>query len=179
MSATRPPGVVSRGLGVLMTTIVAAAGCGVLADPSQPENSSLELTFVGLEQFSTPAPVAQPGGPSLYRVSVDVTLVFRFADGLETLIVEIDGPASGRQVNNEFDLHSLAPAIANQTQGREEVRVPLMVPELGALPFRVTVVDGSGTRSGAVQGSFTVQSDFGANDTNQTQTTVVENATPL
>jgi hypothetical protein len=112
-------------------------------------------------------------------VTVDVTLVFRFADRPETLIVDIDGPASGRRSHNELNLAALAPEIAATTQGRSEVRVPLTIPELGALPFSVTLIDHTGAMSRAVEGSFTVQSELGANDTTQTQTTQVGTTTEL
>jgi len=150
-----------------------AAGCGVPADPSGLDDSAPELTFVALDQYSTPALVTQSGEPTLYQVTVDVTVVFRFADQLGTLIVDIDAPASERLSHNQFDLGVVAPEIAAMTQGRSKVRLPLTIPELGALHFSVTMIDHSGKTSRAVEGGFTVQSALGANDSTQTQTTQV------
>ena len=164
------PGAVSHGLGVLIATFL-ATGCGVPADPSGVADSVPELTFVGLEQYSTPALVSQSDEPTLYQLTVDVTVVFRSADRLETLIVDIDGPVSGRRSHHEFDLGALVPGIEDATQGRREVRVPLTIPELGTLQFSVTLVDHNTNMSRAVEGSFTVESALGANDTTQTQTT--------
>jgi hypothetical protein len=145
----------------------------VPADPSGLDDSVPELTFVALDQFSTPVLVTQSDEPTLYQVNVDVTVVFRFADHLETLIVDFEGPASGRRSHNEFDLGVVAPEIGETTQGRSRVRLPLTIPELGALQFSVTMVDHSGKASRAVGGAFTVQSQLGANDTTQTQSTQV------
>lgn len=172
MSRGGLPAAVLQSLGVLATTIL-AAGCGTPADPTALDDSVPELTFVGVEQYNTPALVTPSGELTQYLVTVDVTVVFRFADRLETLIVDIDGPTSGRQSHNEFDLGVLAPGIEGATQGRWEVRVPLTIPELGALQFSVTLIDHSARTSRPVGGSFTVESALGANDTTQTQNTQV------
>jgi len=172
MMAPHYPGAVLQALGVVMSTIL-ATGCGVPPDPAAPGDDVPELTFVSLEQFNTPELASQADEPTLYRVTVDVTLVFRFADGLETLIVEIGGPTSGRLIHHEFDLKTLVPGIEAVRQGRQVVRVPLTIPEFGALSFRVIVMDQLANSSGPVEGSFTVHSEVGASDTTQTQTTQV------
>jgi hypothetical protein len=171
-------GVVSHGLGVAVTTML-VAGCGPPTEPSGLGNGVPELTFVGLEQYNTPALVSQSGEPTLYQVTVDVTLVFRVADQLETLVVDLDGPTSGRRSHHEFDLGALAPGIEAATQGRWELRVPLTIPELGALQFGVMLIDRNANTSRAVQGSFTVESALGANDATQTQSTEAGTTTDI
>jgi hypothetical protein len=163
-------GNVSHGLGVVITAMLVTA-CGVPPEPVGLDDRVPEVTFVALEQYSTPALVTQSGEPDLYHVTVDVTVTLRFADQLEVLIVDIDSPSSGRESHNQFDLTAVAPEIAAATQGRFEVRLPLTIPELGALQFSVTVIDRNGKTSRAVEGGFTVQSALGANDTNEAQNT--------
>lgn len=165
-------------LGVLIVAMV-AAGCGVPGDPSAHDSDAPELTFVALDQYSTPALVNPAGTPALYQVSVDVTVVFRFADHLETLVVDIDGPRSGQRSHNQFELGDVAPDIAAMTQGRAVIRLPITTPELGALQFSATLIDQGGRTSRAVEGGFTVQSVLGANDTSQTQTTQAGNTTTV
>jgi hypothetical protein len=152
----------------VITTFVTA--CGQLVAPQGTDETTLEFTFADVRQFNTPVLVTGPDEPPLYRVTTDVSLVFRFADHLETLIVDLEGMTSGRGTHNEFDLTKLAPDITTATEGRWQVRVPLIIPELGGLQFSMVVVDSTGTRSGPVVGGFTVESQLGTGDTTQTQT---------
>jgi hypothetical protein len=156
---------------------VLVCACGV--SPDQPPNdNTLELTLVLIDQYdSSPVLLTPPGEPPLYRVTADVTVAFRFANQLETLLVDLEDPVSGRRTHNEFDLTVVAPELAAMTNGREPVRVPLTIPELGTLQFSVTLINHDGTTSGAVEGGFTVQSTLGADDSSQTQTTQVGTTT--
>jgi hypothetical protein len=98
-----------------------------------------------------------------------MTLAFRLADQLETMVVDLQSVESGRRTHNEFHLAAVAPGIAAVADGRWEVRVPLTIPELGALQFSVTLINHDGTMSRTVDGGYTVQATLGANDTTQTQ----------
>lgn len=146
--------------------------CGQLGQPQGADETAMEFTFADVRQFNAPVSLTGSDELPLYRVTTDVTLVFRFADRLETLIVDLESVASGRSTHNAFDLAQIAPDIATATEGRWQVRVPLVIPELGVLQFRMVLVDSTGTQSGTVVGGFTVQSELGASDTTQTQTTV-------
>ncbi len=170
------PRPVSRGVTVLAAGILLSA-CGVSPDQPSSDENGLELTLVLIDQYNPPVPLTAPDEPPLYRVSADVTVVFRFADQLETLVVDLEDAASGRGTHNEFDLSVLAPELATATDGREEVRVPLTIPAVGVLRFSVTLINHDGTRSRAVDGTFTVQSTLGVSDTSQTQTTEVGGTT--
>lgn len=170
------PRAVSHGVTVLVAGMLVST-CGVPPDQPETDDNVLELTFVDPRQYNTPSLVTAPGEPTLYRVTTDVTLVFRFADQLEILIVDLTGPQSGRHTHNEFNLAVLAPGIAAVTEGRWEIRVPLTIPELGALQFRVTVANHDGTMSREVAGGFTVQASFGADNTIQAKATQIGTTT--
>jgi hypothetical protein len=170
------PRAVVRGVAAVAAGLL-VAGCGVPPDQQLTDDGGLELTLVLIDQYNSPVLATGPDEPTLYRVSADITIVFRFADRLQTLLVDLEGPASGRRTHHEFDLTVLAPAVSSATSGNEEIRVPLIIPELGALQYSVTLVNQDGTSSGVVEGTFTVQSALGASDTSQTQTTEVGTTT--
>lgn len=170
------PRAVSRSGAAVVAALLVAA-CGVPPDQQLANDGGLELTLVLIDQYSSPVLTTGSDEPTLYRVSADITVVFRFADRLETLLVDLEGPVSGRRTHNEFDLTVLAPELSSARSGREEIRVPLMIPELGALRYSVTLRNQDGTTSGVVAGTFTVQSALGTSDTSQTQTTEVGTTT--
>lgn len=167
MSRRRLPLAASCRVTALITGVLVSA-CGLPAEQPGPEDPAAEFTFVAVHQYNTPVLLTASDEPAVYRVTADVTLAFRFADRLETLIVDLKGPVSGRSIHHEFDLAALAPEIASATEGRWEVRVPLLLPELGSLLFRMTLVDHAGAATGTIEGGFTVQSVLGAGNTTQT-----------
>lgn len=173
MSSGGLPWALSQGASVVAAGLLVSA-CGMPPEQQGADDNVVELTLVLMDQYDTPDLVTVPSEPTLYRVSADITLVFRFAEQPATLIVDIEDPRSGRVTHNEFDLAVVAPGIAAMTDGRwDDLRVPLMIPELGALQFSVTLVNHDGTMSRANDGAFTVQASFGANNTSQTATTQV------
>src|SRR5574341_399074 len=95
------PRTVSRGVIVLMTGIVVSA-CGVPPDQPSTDGAGLELTLVLIEQYSRPTLLTAPGEPTLYRVTADVTLAFRFADQIETFIMDLEDPDSGRGTHDDI-----------------------------------------------------------------------------
>jgi hypothetical protein len=157
------PRTVSRGVTVLMAGILVSA-CGVPPDQASTDDTGLELTLVLIEQYNRPALLTAPGEPPSYRVTADVTLAFRFADKIETLLMDFEDPGSGSRTHNEFDLTTLAPGISDATEGRWDVRVPLTIPALGALQFRAWLIDQNGPTSDPDDGGFTVQEEIGIND---------------
>lgn len=163
------------GAGWLDALVVAAltAACGTPPDLPASNAGIPELTFVGLTQYSTPVPLPD-GSASNHRVTVDVVLGFRSADAPSTVVLDIESPASGRTTHNELSLVSLNPDIVNASEGRWEMRAPVIVPDLGGLRFRSTLQDQRGT-SQAVEGDFTVQASLNASNT--TQTTQVDTLT--
>jgi hypothetical protein len=172
MSSAGLPWALSRGASVVVASLLVSA-CGAPLDQQGADDNVVELTLVLMDQYNTPVLLTVPSEPTLYRVSADVTLVFRFADQLDTLIVDVEDPQSGRVTHNEFDLAVVAPGIAAVTDGRWDLRVPLTIPELGVLQFSATLINHDGTMSRAIDGGFTVQASFGANNTTQTATTQV------
>lgn len=179
MSSAGLPWALSQGVTVVAASLLVSA-CGVPLDQRATDNNVVELTLVLMDQYNTPVLLTVPSEPTLYRVSADITLVFRFAEQPTTLRVDIEDLQSERVTHNEFDLAVVAPGIVAMTDGRwDDLRVPLMIPELGALQFSATLINHDGTMSRATDGRFTVQAEFGANDTTQTETTQVGIVTEL
>jgi hypothetical protein len=145
---------------------MAVNACGTA--PEQPSSGAqgVELTFVGMVQFSTPVPGGDPEQPSAKRVTVDVTLVFRYADHPQTVVIDFES-RSGASTHNEVALASVAPEVVAASSGRWVVRTPVIIPETGTLRFHTVLVDQRGLASTAVDGDFTVQTSLGSSNTDQ------------
>jgi hypothetical protein len=170
---------ISRRGGIISASalMLAVNACGTAPEDPSSGTQGVELTFVGMVQFSTPIPAGgDPQPPSAQRVTADVTLVFRFADHPQTVVIDFKSQ-SGLSTHNEVDLASVAPEVVAASRGRWVVRAPLLIPETGNLRFHTVLVDQSGLASTSVDGDFTVQSSLGASNTDQgsvgTNTTTV------
>lgn len=171
------PWPISRGGVIGASALLLAVGaCGTAPEPPSSDTQGTELTFVKMDQFSTPVSGVDPEQPSAQRVTVDVTLVFRHADHPHTARIDFTS-ASGLTTNNEVDLASVAPEVVAASSGRWVVRAPLIIPEPGTLRFHTVLVDQSGVASTAVDGDFTVLSSFGSSNT--IQASVETNTAPV
>lgn len=147
--------------------LVALGGCGTAPDQMPAGAEQVELTFIGIDQFNTPVPVIDSQQPTLHLVTVDLRVVFRFAEHPRTMVIDFEG-LSGRRTHNELNLVALAPDIADATDGGWDMRAPVRIPELGALRFDAVLVEQSGRVSSVVGGGFTVESSFGGANSGQT-----------
>lgn len=150
----------------MLVVCLGMAACGTPPEPAASSTEGTALTWVHIEQYSTPIRVGDPQQPSVQLVTVDLTLVFRFTEHPATLVVDFEAE-SGGHTHNELDLASLKPAILEATGGQWNIKAPVKIPGLGSLRYNAVLVDQSGRASGAVGGSFTVLGSFSGSNGGQ------------
>jgi hypothetical protein len=140
--------------------------CGTPPEQAGSSAEGIELTRVDIVQYTTPTLVGDPQQSSVRIVTVDLTLVFRFADHPATLVIDFESE-SGHRTHNELDLAALKPAILEATDGQWNLKAPVKISDLGSLRYNAVLVDQSGRASRAVSGSFTVLDSFSGSNGGQ------------
>ncbi len=133
--------------------------CGTPPEQAASSAEGIELTRVDIVQYTPPTLVGDPQQSSVRLVTVDLTLVFRFADHPAALVIDFEDD-SLRRTHNELDLAALKPAILEATDGQWNLKAPVKIPDVGSLRYTAVLVDQSGGTSDPVGGSFTVENSF-------------------